>query len=88
MEKEFTSKPRCSIKDCTEIISAENPVAVTKDCHHPVCLTSLKKFKASQKNSRFVSVHCDGCNKMIEHDIDLIIQLIKYLKACMDDTLP
>ncbi len=88
MEKEFTSKPRCSIKDCTEIISAENPVAVTKDCIHPVCLNSLKKFKAPQENSRFVSVHCDDCNEMIEHDVDLIIQLIKYLKACMDETLP
>ncbi len=48
MEIVYTTKPKCSIQGCTEIISADNPVAVTKDCHHPVCLNSLKKLKAIQ----------------------------------------
>ena len=88
MEKEFTCKPKCTIKGCTEIISADNPVAVTKQCKHPICLISLKKLQASQENSSFVSFHCDGCNEIIELDVEHFVHLVKYVKACMDDTLP
>jgi hypothetical protein len=88
MEKEFTCKPKCTIKGCTEIISADNPVAVTKQCKHPICLISLLKLQASQENSSFVSVHCDGCKEIIEYDVDNIAPFVKYMKACMDDTLP
>ena len=86
--EEIQHKPRCCMKDCTEIISTKNPVAVTKDCQHPICLNSLLKLKALQEDQRFVSIHCDLCTEMIEYDVDAITLLFKYFGVCFDDTLP
>ena len=66
------------------MIYAENPLAVTKECKHPVCLNSLKKLKAQNDNSRYVTVDCEKCDQPIEHDVDLIIDLCKEFGICFD----
>ena len=88
MQKEqIELKPKCFMPGCTEKISGSNPVAVAKDCSHPICIKCLLKLKSAFENSRFVSHKCSECpenNDLNDYDVDQILVLLKLFGLCFD----